>query len=92
MSADGESQVNRQTERLMDGSLFLFVCGSPHEEAQRQMEPIFKESTEMPEAQTNVDSRDMLRFFIQHVPFKHHPSTSGCQITIFLDLVSLAVI
>lgn len=76
MSADGESQVNRQTERLMDGSLFLFVCRSPQEEAQLQMEPIVKENVEMPEAQTNVETRDMLRYFIQHLPFKHIPKSS----------------
>lgn len=37
------------------------VCRSLQEEVQQPMEPIAEERIEMPEAQTNADSRDMLR-------------------------------
>lgn len=69
-SVDGE-QVNGQAGRLVDGSLFLFVRRSPQEEARLQMEPVVEENSQMPEAQTNVKSRDMRRYFIQRVSFKH---------------------
>lgn len=31
------------------------------------MEPIIEENVEMPEAQTDTESRDMLRYFMQYV-------------------------
>lgn len=71
-SADGKSQMDRK----MDSSVHkkqitvclclcvcvcVCVCRSLQEEVQQPMEPIAEERIEMPEAQTNADSRDMLR-------------------------------
>lgn len=40
------------------------------------MEPIVEENVEMPEAQTDIESRDMLRYFIQYAQHKHTPRST----------------
>ena len=57
----------RQTDDLIDRKTDQCVCvcvcvrRSPQEETRLLMEPIAEENIEMPEAQTDTESRDMLR-------------------------------
>lgn len=67
-SADGKSQMDRKMDSSVHKKqitvclcLCVCVCRSLQEEVQQPMEPIAEERIEMPEAQTNADSRDMLR-------------------------------
>lgn len=70
-SADGKFQMDRKMDSSVHKKqitvclcLCVCVCRSLQEEVQQPMEPIAEERIEMPEAQTNADSRDMLRCFV----------------------------
>lgn len=54
----------------------VYVGRSPQEEAKLPMEPIVEENIEMPEAQTDTERGDMLRYFIQYAWEKHIPRSS----------------
>lgn len=59
----------------------MCVCRSLHEEAQLTMEPIAEENIELPEAQTDTESRDTLRYFNQHTHHTHSGHTGRLSMT-----------
>ncbi len=63
--------MNTQTDVERKGSLCICVCvcRSPQEAqlARLPMEPIEEENIEMPEAETDAERRDMLRYLIHFI-------------------------
>lgn len=81
--------IDRRTARWMKKQITVSVCvcRSLQEDAQQPMEPIAEENIEMPEAQTDAESR-LLRYVVQNTQYTRSEHKQAYKRTLMICLVT----